>query len=93
MYNKLLFRSLFVGVYFLALAACSDDDKEIAPGAPECVFNSETGEYKVKIKKEVALTAHVTNATSPLYAWKQDEKLYPTIPFTILKERHWENIL
>lgn len=32
MYNKLLFRSLFVGVYFLALAACSDDDKEIAPG-------------------------------------------------------------
>ena len=75
MYNKLLFRSLFVGVYFLALAACSDDDKEIAPGAPECVFNSETGEYKVKIKKEVALTAHVTNATSPLYAWKQDGKI------------------
>lgn len=55
MYNKLLFRSLFVGVYFLALAACSDDDKEIAPGAPECVFNSETGEYKVKIKKKVSL--------------------------------------
>ena len=79
---------MFVASVF---AACSDDDKEIAPGAPECVFNSETGEYKVKIKKEVALTAHVTNATSPLYAWKQDGKT--TIPFTILKERHWENIL
>ena len=59
-------------------SACSDDDEKIDDGIvgnPECVFNSETGEYKVRLGKETLLSAHVTNAANPVYSWKQDGEI------------------
>ena len=59
-------------------AGCSDDDEKIDDGIvgnPECVFNSETGEYKVRLGKEALLSAHVTNAANPVYSWKQDGEI------------------
>ena len=72
MFSKTLFRLLVVGLCLFTMGACSDDEKEALVGNPECSFNSETGEFKVKIGKEVSLQAHVTNTVNPVYAWRKN---------------------
>ncbi|MCQ4875760.1 MULTISPECIES: PKD-like domain-containing protein [Odoribacteraceae] len=66
-----LLMMLFVGAFM----ACDDDDEKIDVGNPDFVFNSETGEYNVRIGKEVALCVHVKDALNPVYAWKQEGKI------------------
>ena len=62
---------LFVGGF----TACDDDDEKVKMGEPDFTFNSETGEYQVKMGKEVDLRARVKDAVHPVYSWKQDGKI------------------
>ena len=59
---------LFIGVF----SACNDDETSELVGNPDFTFNSETGEYYVKLGREVKLSANVTNAVNAFYTWKQD---------------------
>ena len=50
--------ALLLMLFVASFAACDDDDEKIDAGSPDFTFNSETGEYNVRIGKEVALCAH-----------------------------------
>ncbi len=65
---------LFIGVF----SACNDDETSELVGSPDFTFNSETGEYYVKLGREVKLSANVTNAVNAFYTWKQDGKIVCT---------------
>ncbi len=60
------------------MTACSDDEAGELMGDPDFTFNSDTGEYQVKLGREVKLSAHVTNATDAYYTWKHDGKIVGT---------------
>ena len=70
-FKFLLLMTLLVGGF----VACDDDDEKIEVGNPDFTFNSETGEYNVKIGKEIPLRVHVKDAVNPVYAWKQEGKI------------------
>lgn len=78
--NKLkrIIVALFLLVGGVAFISCDDDDEKIKVGNPDVTFNTETGEYKVKVGKDVLLQASVTEAMSPLYAWKLNGKIVST---------------
>ncbi|OQP38679.1 hypothetical protein A4H97_18345 [Niastella yeongjuensis] len=64
-------------VLLIHLASCSKHkDDSVAPGTPAVEFNNTvSGEYKVKIGKEITLSAKVTDAVNPVYAWKLNGKI------------------
>lgn len=65
----------------LLFSACSDSENEdILAERPKIEFSTTTGEYKVKVGKEVSVGAIVSNATNPLYSWKLDGKIISTEP-------------
>ena len=73
MRKKNQIRLVLLVMFFIGgFTACDDDDEKVLVGNPDFSFNSETGEYKVKIGKEVALKASVTDAVNPVYSWKQE---------------------
>lgn len=65
--------SILIGIFH----ACSDDDK-VNIGTPNLTFNSENGEYRVKIGKEVVLKAQIKDAVNPIYSWKLDGQIVST---------------
>ncbi len=58
------------------LLSCSEEDVEAVLGDP--VISLETGEYKVKIGKEIVIGSSVENAVNPIYSWKLDGKIIST---------------
>lgn len=84
-----LLMMLFVGAFM----ACDDDDEKIDVGNPDFVFNSETGEYNVRIGKEVALCVHVKDALNPVYAWKQEGKIVADDTCIISRGKLWASVL
>lgn len=69
----------------ISFSSCSDDDDNGISGLPSIAFSTTTGEYKVKVGKEVALTATVTNAENPVYSWKLNGKIISTAPEYVFK--------
>ena len=67
--------ALLLMLFVASFAACDDDDEKIDAGSPDFTFNSETGEYNVRIGKEVALCARVKDAVNPVYTWKREGKI------------------
>ncbi len=59
-----------LGILTMFLPSCSDDDDVTDTGTPTIEFSS--AEYKVKVLKEVTLTATVSHAGNPIFSWKQD---------------------
>lgn len=59
----------------MALASCGNDrDEEISKGTPPVItFENGTGVYAVKILKDITITPVVTNATDPIYTWKDKD--------------------
>ena len=43
--------ALLLMLFVASFAACDDDDEKIDAGSPDFTFNSETGEYNVRIGK------------------------------------------
>lgn len=71
MKNRFLFFLLFG---YLLFFSCSDGPvSELEK--PGISFSSESGEYKVKIGKEITIEPTVTNAVDPIYSWKLDGKI------------------
>ena len=46
--------ALLLMLFVASFAACDDDDEKIDAGSPDFTFNSETGEYNVRIGKRVS---------------------------------------
>ncbi|MDR1516967.1 MAG: PKD domain-containing protein [Dysgonamonadaceae bacterium] len=65
-------QALLLVLFACASVACNDDN---GGQEPDISFNSESGEYAVKIGNTVELRAEVKNAVRPFYAWKQDGKV------------------
>lgn len=70
---------LLIGLLMFTFQSCSDDDEERQEEL-SVEFATTTGEYKVKVGKEVTLEATVENATNPIYSWKMDGKIISTAP-------------
>jgi len=64
-------------VLLVYLASCSKHKNDaVAPGTPAIEFNNTvSGEYKVKIGKDITLSAKVTDAINPVYAWKLNGRI------------------
>ncbi|MBE9600963.1 PKD-like domain-containing protein [Pedobacter sp. MC2016-24] len=70
---------LFILACFIAQAlSCSKDKTTPEQAGPTLEFTAENGEYKVKMGKEIALEAKVTDATDPIYSWKLNGKIIST---------------
>src|SRR4051812_14067926 len=59
------------------LASCSKHkDQPVDAGTPAVAFNNTVaGEYKVKTGKNITLSATVTDAINPVYAWKLNGRI------------------
>ena len=58
------------------LWSCTKHADHTSTGTPEVSFIS--GEYKVKVGKDITLSATVKNATAPVYSWKLDGRIIGT---------------
>ena len=88
--------ALLLMLFVASFAACDDDDEKIDAGSPDFTFNSETGEYNVRIGKEVALCARVKDAVNPVYTWKrsipQRSTAGPSLrSFPPSRRKRWKN--
>ncbi|MDR1273893.1 MAG: hypothetical protein LBK12_05020 [Odoribacteraceae bacterium] len=71
-----MMKYLFPALLAALACACADEQRELPEiGSPAIAFSDGTGEYKVKIGREITLSAGVTNAVNPVYAWKLDGKI------------------
>ena len=75
--NKFLLIILLWGLFLGTLQSCSDDDK-VHIGSPDVTFNNGSGEYKVKIGKEITLKAKIKDAVNPVYSWKINGEIVST---------------
>lgn len=70
---------LLLGCFLFS--SCSDKEGEdVVTERPKIEFSTTTGEYKVKVGKEVAIEAILSNAINPIYSWKIDGKIISTEP-------------
>lgn len=67
---------LVAALVLTQLWSCTKHDDRPSTGAPEIAFT--VGEYKVKVGKDITLSATVKNATSPVYSWKLDGRIIGT---------------
>lgn len=75
--KKFLLIILLWGLFLGTLQSCSDDDK-VHIGSPDVTFNNGSGEYKVKIGKEITLKAKIKDAVNPVYSWKINGEIVST---------------
>jgi hypothetical protein len=71
-------RWLAAALMLTQLWACSKHDVKPASGGPAIEFSTTTGEYKVKVGRDITLSAKVTNATNPVFSWKLDGRIIST---------------
>ncbi|WP_298646572.1 PKD-like domain-containing protein [uncultured Proteiniphilum sp.] len=87
MKSRFLLFSFLLFFSCLSFFSCSDDPASEL-GNPEISFSAETGEYKVKIGKEITIEPTITNAVNPIYSWKLDGKIISTEETLVFKGQY-----
>ena len=78
MRKDVLLKLVLLVMLFIGMFTACDDDEKVKVGNPDVAFNTETGEYRVKVGKEVLLQATVSDAMNPLCSWKLNGKIVST---------------
>lgn len=58
MRKDVLLKLVLLVMLFIGMFTACDDDEKVKVGNPDVAFNTETGEYRVKVGKEVLLQAN-----------------------------------
>jgi hypothetical protein len=74
---KNILKNIILALSIVLMFSCSNNNNpDILP--PIITFTAETGEYRVKIGKDIQVSAIVANAIKPLYSWKLNDKILST---------------